>query len=288
MRDSVRLAVLIAALVLLLVSWAALTAANTHSSQQTVSVAKAGAVHGAAKGSGAANTCELCQKPITAGSEATLENPADGSVHHYACIECALISARDYFNGDVTVRTKSARRGAKIGWTRHQGKWQVSPASAVVMSLPEKSGNCQQDHLAFKDAVEFSSYAKTHANAAGHRTFAASQVNAILQAGKQPAPKEATCPVMHHAVHPNAQTEWTVYKGKTYYFCCAGCKPKFTSNPVGYLSGKIKPPTNTAGMKGGACGSHGDKGCGGNDTGCAGESGPAKTPVAKHGKAQSA
>ena len=80
MRDSVRLAVLIAALVLLLVSWAALTAANTHSSQQTVSVAKAGAVHGAAKGSGAANTCELCQKPITAGSEATLENPADGSV----------------------------------------------------------------------------------------------------------------------------------------------------------------------------------------------------------------
>ncbi|MFB3880483.1 MAG: YHS domain-containing protein [Armatimonadota bacterium] len=288
MRDRVRLAALIAGLALLAMSWAVLATANTHGSHQGASVVKAGATRGTA-GAGATKTCELCQKPISAKSEATLEHRANGSVHHYACIECALVSARDYFTGDVTVRTKTAGGGTPIEWTRHQGKWQVSPASAVVMSLPEKSGDCQQDHLAFKDAAEFTFYAKTHARAAGHETCAASQVDAILQAGKQPAPQVTTCPVMRHAVRPNAQTDWTVYKGKTYYFCCAGCKPKFTSNPTGYLSGKIQPPAHPEGMKGGACGSHGDKGCGGNDSGCAGESGAGVTkPAPAHGKAHSA
>ena len=27
----------------------------------------------------------------------------------------------------------------------------------------------------------------------------------------------------------------SVYKGKTYYFCCPGCKPKFDKNPAKYI-----------------------------------------------------
>jgi len=279
MRCRVGLAVLIAVVALLMVSCAVLLAANGHNSHHET---------GAANG-GKTNTCELCQKPIAAKSEAVLESSTDGSVHHYACIECALIAARDYFKGDVKVHAKSAESGAKIEWARHQGKWQASPASAVVMSLPETSGTCQQDHLVFKDDTEFSSYAKTHAQAAGHKVLPAARVDAILLAGKPPAPKETTCPVMGKTVHPTAGTEWTVYKGKTYYFCCAGCKPKFTANPAGYLSGSIKP---TKGAKGGACGSHGDAGCAedhGGTCGGASKPGPAqKTSVHKQKSVQKA
>ena len=32
----------------------------------------------------------------------------------------------------------------------------------------------------------------------------------------------------------------SVYKGKTYYFCCPGCKPQFDKNPEKYIS-KRKP-----------------------------------------------
>lgn len=27
----------------------------------------------------------------------------------------------------------------------------------------------------------------------------------------------------------------SVYKGKTYYFCCSGCKPQFDKNPEKYI-----------------------------------------------------
>ncbi len=30
----------------------------------------------------------------------------------------------------------------------------------------------------------------------------------------------------------------SVYKGKTYYFCCADCKPKFDADPEKYISGE--------------------------------------------------
>ena len=36
----------------------------------------------------------------------------------------------------------------------------------------------------------------------------------------------------------------SVYKGKTYYFCCAGCKPKFDKNPEKYIH-----PSETNGGK---------------------------------------
>jgi YHS domain-containing protein len=31
----------------------------------------------------------------------------------------------------------------------------------------------------------------------------------------------------------------SVYKGKTYYFCCAGCKPMFDKDPAKYVHPKM-------------------------------------------------
>lgn len=62
------------------------------------------------------------------------------------------------------------------------------------------------------------------------------------QAGKtakKPVKKVAkaetvTCPVMGSKFKPTAKTEKSTYKGKTYFFCCAGCKPEFDKNPAKY------------------------------------------------------
>ena len=42
-----------------------------------------------------------------------------------------------------------------------------------------------------------------------------------------PKAKKPVCPIMKHEVakiNPKMKSE---YKGKSYYFCCAGCKPAF-------------------------------------------------------------
>ncbi len=46
---------------------------------------------------------------------------------------------------------------------------------------------------------------------------------------------EAWCPVMKNSFKVSKETESTVYKGKTYVFCCKGCKPAFESDPEKYL-----------------------------------------------------
>lgn len=47
----------------------------------------------------------------------------------------------------------------------------------------------------------------------------------------------AVCPVMGTKI-PDASKAGggkSVYKGKTYYFCCPGCKPVFDKNPEKYI-----------------------------------------------------
>jgi YHS domain-containing protein len=51
-----------------------------------------------------------------------------------------------------------------------------------------------------------------------------------------PAPgTKAFCPVMKNEFEVKKDSPYSVYKGKTYVFCCAGCKPMFDENPEKYL-----------------------------------------------------
>lgn len=58
-------------------------------------------------------------------------------------------------------------------------------------------------------------------------------------AAKPAAPKSAAvlvCPVTHEKIASvKAAVGHSVYKGKTYYFCCSDCKPKFDKNPAAYV-----------------------------------------------------
>jgi len=46
------------------------------------------------------------------------------------------------------------------------------------------------------------------------------------------------CPVMGNEVKDPAKATSSVYKGKTYYFCCPGCKEPFDKDPEKYLNKK--------------------------------------------------
>lgn len=44
------------------------------------------------------------------------------------------------------------------------------------------------------------------------------------------------CPVMKNPVRSiDESTPKSVYRGKTYYFCCPGCKPQFDKDPTRYV-----------------------------------------------------
>ena len=89
---------------LLLVTWSALVAATSH-----------GPRHGTATaGQTKALTCELCGKPISPQSEVTLKGAADGSQHHYRCVHCALLGARDWVKGDLTITARSGGAGVEV------------------------------------------------------------------------------------------------------------------------------------------------------------------------------
>lgn len=73
----------------------------------------------------------------------------------------------------------------------------------------------------------------------------------IKHAGKSTATKStaksskktvsAICPVMGTKIPDVTKAAGkSVYKGKTYYFCCAGCKPAFDKNPEKYVKTPAK------------------------------------------------
>lgn len=52
---------------------------------------------------------------------------------------------------------------------------------------------------------------------------------------KKSSPDEVVrCPVSGEVIAKDAMNIKTEYKGKTYYFCCEGCKAKFEKNPEKY------------------------------------------------------
>ena len=56
---------------------------------------------------------------------------------------------------------------------------------------------------------------------------------------KKPVSVKLVCPVTGESIASVADAAgFSVYKGKKYYFCCAGCKPMFDKNPSKYIKTK--------------------------------------------------
>ena len=54
-------------------------------------------------------------------------------------------------------------------------------------------------------------------------------------AGMPPVGTKAVCPVMGTEFEVTKNSEFAVYQGKTYVFCCPGCKPQFEAEPAKYI-----------------------------------------------------
>ncbi len=61
--------------------------------------------------------------------------------------------------------------------------------------------------------------------------------------------KEVICPVTGTKITPATATDKMVYKGKTYFFCCSGCKPMFKKNPEKYIKSMKNTKNDMKGMK---------------------------------------
>lgn len=48
------------------------------------------------------------------------------------------------------------------------------------------------------------------------------------------------CPVMKNWILASEAADKTEYNGKTYYFCCGGCKEQFLKNPDKYIEPEVK------------------------------------------------
>jgi YHS domain-containing protein len=81
---------------------------------------------------------------------------------------------------------------------------------------------------------------------------------ALIMGGSAQAAKKGPAPKPNKKAQPlicavtgekvasvKASAGTSTYKGKTYYFCCAGCKPEFDKNP-GFYAGKFKEKLDKA------------------------------------------
>ncbi len=73
-------------------------------------------------------------------------------------------------------------------------------------------------------------------------------VSAHAAPAAKPAAAPLVCPVTGETIaSAKDAVGHSTYKGKTYYFCCSDCKPKFDKNPAKYIKaasvGAKKSPT---------------------------------------------
>ncbi|HUJ28561.1 MAG TPA: YHS domain-containing protein [Myxococcales bacterium] len=81
--------------------------------------------------------------------------------------------------------------------------------------------------------------AYAHEMPEGHHQHAKEHADAPRSFDKQPpAGTWARCPVSGDVFQVNAGTEFAVYKGRVYAFCCDDCKPDFLKNPDKYADKK--------------------------------------------------
>ena len=69
----------------------------------------------------------------------------------------------------------------------------------------------------------------------------------LKHAGAAATAEKLICPVTGETVaSKKAAAGHSTYKGKTYYFCCPGCKPAFDKDPAKFIkaaSAKVTPST---------------------------------------------
>lgn len=94
-----------------------------------------------------------------------------------------------------------------------------------------------------KEAIEVSEFHMGHQDHMSgqqegemHKEHGAEEADAPMAFDSKPAAgTKARCPVMKDVFTVKEDSPTSTYKGKTYVFCCPGCKPQFEENPEKFL-----------------------------------------------------
>ncbi len=112
--------------------------------------------------------------------------------------------------------------------------------SSAAMAQPDHSQHAHKAKVVQKKATAVKS--TQHSMKAMQKKAAAvkgTQHN--MKAMQKMAKAPLVCPVTGEKIASVKQAAGkSTYKGKTYYFCCAGCKPKFDKAPAKYAQNAAK------------------------------------------------
>jgi len=100
----------------------------------------------------------------------------------------------------------------------------------VVALLGGTGAGCKSEQAAQAAPVTATSQSKTEGAGAKDKSAPLNGFDGMPAVGTK-----AKCPVMGTDFAVTKETQSSVYKGKTYVFCCPSCKPQFDANPEKYL-----------------------------------------------------
>jgi YHS domain-containing protein len=105
-------------------------------------------------------------------------------------------------------------------------------ASIVAILLAAGGAGCRTEQAAAAQVNPVTTTSQGNVSAAGP-TANAAPLNGFD--GMPPVGTKAKCPVQGDVFEVTKDTSFSVYEGKTYVFCCPGCKPQFDANPEKYI-----------------------------------------------------
>ena len=183
--------------------------------------------------------CPVSGKEVTR-SEATPKYEYEGKTYYFCCEGC-----KDAFIKDPAKYTKKDAKGTQCEDSAHtcgEDCAQTTEHAHDEHADHNHSAHAEEDGMAVDPACgmkvkkEDAKFTYVHNDKTYYFCNEECKDKFVKAPGNYIRADEGivTCPVSGESFKKSEFTESMDYEGKTYYFCCAGCKDKFEKNPEKY------------------------------------------------------
>ncbi len=109
--------------------------------------------------------CPFCRKPVLQDT-ADLDNEVAlkfGKKRiEYRCVLCAIAEAKTAYTGDLTIVAPTETKGRPVTITRKDGKWSMTPETAVFIGHKVNHRICNLGYRAVTDPAAFDAWVAKH------------------------------------------------------------------------------------------------------------------------------
>lgn len=109
--------------------------------------------------------CPFCRKPVVQDT-ADLDNEVAlkfGKKRiEYRCVLCAIAEAKTAYTGDLTIVAPTETKGQSVTITRKDGKWSMTPETAVFVGHKVNHKICDLGYRAVTNAAAFDAWVAKH------------------------------------------------------------------------------------------------------------------------------